>query len=968
MFSLHCHLIFFIALIIYQSIQEKKAEITFDKNPATVFENEPIGTVITTATDDIFDLKDPHASIMLDTVDGFDINTNTGHITTTKIFNFELEPKVIYQLQVELTATNHSDTKFLQVFIKNVNEPPKCEEPGFVAGTASVDVAENVDKGTFVYRIKAEDEDVADILKYKIESQNSFPANCENIFSIDQTSGCIFVNSALDYDAGFHKCRLTIQVEDQHNLFCRGALTINVRDLNDEPPVFKKGLKDTVHVLETEPVETIIAKVEALDRDKNDTVTYRFARTVDMFNVDESASTTIPEDFPASEAVYRIIVDDPDLNEAIKFTVINDQNEAVKYFRLDTKTGVISKTDQLLDYDNGVKQYKMIISVTEGKVPSKSCTGTITINIQNINDESPIYINAPTVINVNDNQAVGTIIAKFTATDHDVDDKVFYEFASSHKGFALDEDTGELKLVYRADYEDTTFPHVQILEIRAYDTGRVHSVTAAVTINIIDINDNAPQCSPTLYTVVLAETNPPGTSVASLNCRDDDLKTPNNLLTYTMALDAFSAGRFVNQKNEISVGPKGLDYDNLTFEGLQFKHTIMIKISDGGTPSLTSTATLIVQVTRKNEWKPKSPDDTFTVPENSPIGTIVGVVKFTDADVPLNSIKYSITGGNDGIPPKFYMEPNTGQLKLLNLLDAETTGRYSLIVQAVDLNNDIASDPLKQKTSFTTVTVDILNVNDEPPICNPAYYETTIYSTIKDPFLQLHCSDKDSTSNQLSYVIVGGNTNNRFKLQRINFNPPSVATTQSFQFDSIRGIQDPNDYQLLVQVTDELDAIKAHQLTTTATVVVHVIPWTTTQPTTATPTTPFTTAVLVLTSTYWNPDGWFVALLVITGLLALGALYGLAWALFKTHPKCIQFFPKCKKPVKTPLTDVTGSGRNHLSNSSPVNKEASSETKSPILSDNVVKFPEQFDGRAVDIVSGKAYLFNSQTGQTRWVN
>lgn len=38
----------------------------------------------------------------------------------------------------------------------------------------------------------------------------------------------------------------------------------------------------------------------------------------------------------------------------------------------------------------------------------------------------------------------------------------------------------------------------------------------------------------------------------------------------------------------LQIGQKGLDYDESTFEGQQFKHTILIKISDGGTPSLTS--------------------------------------------------------------------------------------------------------------------------------------------------------------------------------------------------------------------------------------------------------------------------------------------------------------------------------------------------------------------------------------------
>ncbi|XP_072327028.1 DE-cadherin-like [Scyliorhinus torazame] len=235
----HVKMMTFMQKLQERSVQEKKAKIIFDVDPASVLENQPIGTVVAMAKDDILDVTNPQVTLMLDAVDGFDISSHTGHITTLKVFNFELETMATHVLQVELATSNYSDTKFLRVLIQNVNEPPKCEDPKFVAGTASVDVADNIDKGTSIYHIHAEDEDNGDILKYKIESKNSFPTGCGNVFSIDQRTGVVFVNSTLDYDAGYHKCRLAIQVEDQHNLFCQGTLVVNVRDMNDEPPVFK---------------------------------------------------------------------------------------------------------------------------------------------------------------------------------------------------------------------------------------------------------------------------------------------------------------------------------------------------------------------------------------------------------------------------------------------------------------------------------------------------------------------------------------------------------------------------------------------------------------------------------------------------------------------------------------------------------------------------------------------------------
>ncbi|XP_078275540.1 cadherin-related family member 3-like [Rhinoraja longicauda] len=977
-----------------QGVQEVEAAITFESNPAEVNENEPIGTVVTTAKDATIITMDPYAYSLSPPVAGFQINAETGLIITTEVFDFESKNQKVFQLGVQVNQDKYRDKKFLQVSIQDVKEPPVCEEPKFVAGTDSVEITENVAVGTHIYTIHAKDDDSGDTLNYVIESKDTFPTNCGNVYRIDQASGAVFIASSLDYDAGYHTCRLTIQVEDKGKLSCRGALTVNIQDLNDEPPVFKKFPKDTVDVSENEPVGTIITTVEASDRDDGNMVTYKFATPVDRFNLNENsgdirlvkpldfdnpdlrevyllsilasdddlkhtstytltvlvidvdeapicdpafaqgagASTTIPEDFPAFKTVYRIIAKDPDPQGEIEFTIISDQSDAAKYFSLDPNDGIISRTNEPLDYDQGLKQYKITISVNEvGKTPPKSCTGTITINIQNLNDESPVYLNPLDVINIPEDEPAGTIVAKFTATDRDVNDRVFYEFASKHKGFTIDENTGELKLTHCPDYEDTTFPHKQILEIRAFDSSRVHSVTATVTVNIIDLNDNAPQCQPTLYNAVLAETDPPGTPVTFLNCWDNDLEPSNNHLTYTLVLDSFSTNRFSNSRNEIQIGLKGLDYDESTFEGQQFKHTILIKISDGGAPSLTSTATLIVRVTRRNEWNPKSDDFTFPVAENSPIGTIVGFVKFTDADLPSDSIRYSIASGNNDIPPRFYMEPNSGQLKVLNLLDAESAARYSLTVQAVDLNNDLKSDPQKQRTSFTTVTVNILNINDEPPICNPAYYETTIYSTIKTPFLQLHCSDKDSANDQLSYLIVGGNTHNRFVLRRTDMNLLSVATTQSFQFDVPGGVEDPTDYQLLVQVTDEFGGTKARQLTSTATVVIHIIPWTTTQPATSTPTTPFTTAVLIRISWFWRPQGWFVALLVLLGASAFAGLYVLAWALLKNHPRYGRFFPKCENHEKTPGNHITKAGPKRPRSFPPLDEKTNSSDKWTLL-------------------------------------
>ncbi|VTJ87858.1 Hypothetical predicted protein, partial [Marmota monax] len=87
------------------------------------------------------------------------------------------------------------------------------------------------------------------------------------------------------------------------------------------------------------------------------------------------------------------------------------------------------------------------------------------------------------------------------------------------------------------------------------------------------------------------------------------------------------------------------------------------------------------------------------------------------------------------------------------------------------------------------------------------------------------------------------NTNNQFTLRRLGVDPPSLVIRQNFQYDVFQGIQDPVTFQLLIEVTDELGGNKARQLSATTTVIIHVLPWTTAQPTSSTKTSTTTVSI-----------------------------------------------------------------------------------------------------------------------------
>lgn len=92
-------------------------------------------------------------------------------------------------------------------------------------------------------------------------------------------------------------------------------------------------------------------------------------------------------------------------------------------------------------------------------------------------------------------------------------------------------------------------------------------------------------------------------------------------------------------------------------------------------------------------------------------------------------------------------------IKLLSSLDREVTSQYKITVRVIDMGNDVLPDPLRQRSATAQVTINVLNVNDEPPVCTPPHVETQIYATFRGPIIPLRCSDKDSPQDHLSYSI-----------------------------------------------------------------------------------------------------------------------------------------------------------------------------------------------------------------------
>uniref|UniRef100_A0A286XG17 Cadherin domain-containing protein n=1 Tax=Cavia porcellus TaxID=10141 RepID=A0A286XG17_CAVPO len=894
------------------------AEIQILIDPVNLPENLLPGTQLSRAYDkDVAGKADAYR--FLNKTKDFVIDASSGVITSTKVFDYETDP-VRFLFIVD---TGGAMRRVLTINILDVPEPPDCTaDPQFSAGTAAVEIAEDYPLFQPIYRVTATDQDSVhgDRLTYTLETQLSGPEKGGNAFGVDAVNGVVSLKEdTLDFDRGYHAFQLTLRATDTTGLFCQGTIIIKIRNVNDERPQFEPFPLDSINVTEQTPIGETVTRVRATDPDE-DSITYSFTTQQEVFGLDPATGIItllrpLNLDYPNNSRAYSLEIEARDSGNntsTYTFTVrVESANDPI-FCDLSFLTGVSVLVPEdvpasafiymILPRDPSPGQkfqlFRLVVAVSSrGKRPVESCTGTETLLVQNVNGEHSDFTCLPDApVHISENMPVGTKLVTLTATDRDSGDSVRYEFIGTHKEFSINEDSGEVSIAYPLDYEDVGTPKSWVLRVRAYDNQRVHSTTGTFTVVLQDVNDNSPQCSQDIYTIELAENIPVETLVVSLACTDKDGAFPNNNITYRLIVDPLSNETFTLTNNELKVGPKPLDSDNATFAGRHFKHTVFVKVSDKGSPVLSTIITVIVRVLRINEMNPIGTTSafTFSVLENSPVDTLVGKLTFTDADWPFNNLKYTIVGGRLGTPPKFYMEPYTGMIKLLDSLDRESELQYRIVVRITDLDNDAVPDPLRQRSATAQVTINVLNVNDEPPLCHPPHLETWIYSIVRGAFVQLNCSDGDSPPEHLSYLIVGGNTNNQFTLQRRGVDPPSLATGQNFQYDVFQGIQDAVTFQLLIEVTDELGGSKAGQLTATSTVIIHVLPWTVTQPTSSTKiaSTSITTLVLRKTSYYWAPDNWFPVVLTLTAALFLMCLYTLAWY-FSCCSHSILLFPHC---------------------------------------------------------------------------
>ncbi|XP_063269577.1 protocadherin beta-4-like [Prinia subflava] len=391
---------------------------------------------------------------------------------------------------------------------------------------------------------------------------------------------------------------------------------------------------------------------------------------------------------------------------------IAPQNE---YFRVSYESRITGKKylelvlEKPLDREEQAEMDFTIIA-EDGGSPPRTGTAQVKIVILDVNDNAPTFTQEEYIGRVLENMPEGSVVLTVLATDPDagVNGDISYQLSQaggqSDSAFVIDPRTGEIKLTKPLDFEAA---QTHELSVRAKDGGGLSAI-CKVLVEVVDVNDNAPELVVNSFSSPLPENTAPGTVVALFSVRDRD-SGANSKISCALEDQLFFSLRPAYKNYYELVTVSALDREETA------QHVLRVTAADAGSPALTSTHTFSVDISDVNDNAPVFNQTSYTmyVRENNVPTAFVGAVSAADADEGLNAkVTYSLAPAQAAERPWcscISVDSEKGHVFVLRPLDYERLRQAEVTVSA----SDAGSPPLRANV---TVRLLVLDQNDNAPL------------------------------------------------------------------------------------------------------------------------------------------------------------------------------------------------------------------------------------------------------------
>ncbi|OCT88396.1 hypothetical protein XELAEV_18017027mg, partial [Xenopus laevis] len=459
-----------------------------------------------------------------------------------------------------------------------------------------------------------------------------------------------------------------------------------------------------------------------------------------------------------------------------------------KYFSVDSENGNLYIKDRI-DRETLCRKEITCFLTFDAVVANPLNVFTVKIEIQDINDNPPVFFNDIVTLEMIELTLPGKQFALQTAEDPDIGtNSVQIYKLSDNQYFTLNEKTSsdgskipELVLEKSLDRESK---NIHELFLTASDGGTsARTGTALIRVIVTDANDNIPVFTQEVYKVSISENTPVNSTVLHVNASDMDEGT-NAQITYSFSKtseNSFHSSMFSINSTSGEIKTKNI----LNFEVIK-DYEISVQAKDGG--GFVAHSKVLIEITDENDNAPElSITSLFTpIPEDTTPGTVIALVEVHDQDSGQNaevdcqilgSAPFELVSSSD----RFY------RIITSSPLDREKVSWYNMTILATDKGTP-------QLSSRKFIKLDISDVNDNPPVFVRSAY--TVYLPENNlpgaSIYRVHALDIDMGDNAKVIYAISNTKAEDFLVSSyfsINIETGVLYAQRSFDFEQDKEFQ-----------------------------------------------------------------------------------------------------------------------------------------------------------------------------------
>ena len=531
-------------------------------------------------------------------------------------------------------------------------------------------------------------------------------------------------------------------------------------DIDIDDPVTQNVFKITsnsiqlaVNQLPQQSTFTLAIKATYGNESVTANVTVNVLSTSETAPLFEHASYTVSvaENGAANEVVTVTQAFSLTVSSAMSYLIVGGNTDGA--FMIDGLTGVIT-TNKPLDRES-TSQYTLTVSYID---ESSSAYANVLVSVIDDNDNAPIFTQSLYMFDVQETKFTDQVLGTVIANDADAGNNsvIGFSIAGIFADDFIIQDNGNIINKIALDFESIS---QYTLQVTANDSGTPHKqASTIIIIKIININDECPvfSNSDSIYTTDLPydPLSPPTIGVIlAITAIDPDNLVGN--ITY-----GIESG---NDQTVFSLNPTTGNISLIkTDDTITGEYTLKVTANDS---YCSSVATVEIAIGNTNKNTPQFTTESCTAEllENPIIGTSVITLHATDGDIgTFGQIKYEIVQ-KVGDSELFTVDPITGNLTTAGTpdqYDREKRSSFSLGITATD--GGFFQD-------FCLLSITLLDTNDNIPIFDLDFYETTI-SDNDNYIIQVQAEDTDFGNNgAVAYSLSPSPTNDcPFAINSVN--------------------------------------------------------------------------------------------------------------------------------------------------------------------------------------------------------